>query len=153
MKILTILNKIETVVDNDVYEWASKIDWRIKDGNYFFFQKGSKRFYLHRLIANTPEGFVTDHINGDTLDNLKSNLRVTSNRENLFNFGIRCDNTSGYRGVWFRKSINRWVAEIKKDGKKYHLGSYKTAEEAATVYNEKAKEVFGKYARLNNIKK
>ena len=98
----------------------------------------------------TPDGYVTDHINGNKLDNLKSNLRVTTDKLNRLNAGKRCDNTSGYKGVWKRKN-GRWQAEIKLDGKKYSLGTYETKEESAMAYNIKAKELFGEHARLNSV--
>ena len=62
---------------------------------------------------------------------------------------IRKNNTSGFRGVYFTKRANKWIAAIEKDKKKYHLGHYDTPEEAARAYDAKAKELFGEFARLN----
>lgn len=152
MKILKTVEGFETVVDDDVYEWASKRKWRLSKHGYVSYREGEKRIMLHRLIAQTPEDYITDHINGNKLDNLRCNLRVVTNKQNVWNNGIRNDNSSGYRGVWYRKERCKWQAEIKANGKKYSLGCYKTPEEAAIVYNKKAKELFGEYARLNEIK-
>lgn len=116
MKILNTKDGFETVVDNDVYEWASKIDWVVSSLGYVSYRKGKDRIFLHRLIAKTPDNYITDHVNGNKLDNLTSNLRVVTNKQNVWNNGIRNDNTSGYRGVWFRKDRGRWQAEIKAHG-------------------------------------
>ena len=62
---------------------------------------------------------------------------------------ISRNNTSGFRGVHFRKSLNKWGVVISKDKKRHYLGTYKTAEEAARAYDAKAKELYGQKARLN----
>lgn len=144
---------MDTVIDDDSYEKVKHWVWRLNKYGYVSRREKDKRIFLHREIMQTPEGYITDHINGNKLDNLKSNLRVATDRENVWNQGIRSDNSSGYRGVYFRKDRKRWSAEIKKDGKKYALGCYSSAEMAAKAYNTKAKELFGEYARLNSIKK
>jgi hypothetical protein len=153
MKILKTKDGFETVVDDEVYEWANKIEWRLSKAGYVSYRKGDARIMLHRLIAKTPEDYITDHINGNKLDNLISNLRVVTNKQNVWNNGLRSDNLSGYRGVCFRKDRGTWTSEIKAHGVKYRLGCYKTPEEAAVVYNRKAKELYGEFARLNTINK
>lgn len=153
MKILQTKDGFETVVDDEVYEWARKFEWKISNMGYVSYRKGSDRIFLHRMICKTPDDYITDHINGNKLDNLTCNLRVVTNKQNVWNNGIRNDNSSGYRGVWYRKDRGRWQAEIKAEGKKYSLGCYNTAEEAAVVYNRKAKELYGEFARLNEINK
>lgn len=152
MKILQTDKGVDFVIDDDTYLWAKDINWKLSKFGYVSFRKGTKRVFLHRLVAQTPEDYITDHINGNRLDNLRSNLRVVTNKQNVWNSGLRNDNTSGYRGVHFRKDRGRWTAEIKANGKKHCLGCYNTAEEAAVVYNRKAKELFGDFARLNAIK-
>jgi len=108
-----------------------------------------KREMLHRLIVGAPVGEVVDHINGDTLDNRRSNLRVCSRAENLWNAGKRRHNTSGFKGVCFDKRDGRWYARIRAVGRVHDLGRYKTAEEAAMAYDAKAAELHGPFARLN----
>lgn len=143
---------IDFVVDDETYLWAKDIDWKISAFGYISYRKGKDRIFLHRLVAKTPKNYITDHINGNKLDNLTSNLRVVTNKQNVWNNGLRKDNSSGYRGVYYRKDRGRWSTEIKVDGKKHCLGCYDSAEEAALVYNAKALEYFGEYARLNSIR-
>jgi hypothetical protein len=151
MKILVSVEGTECVVDDDVFEWASTKRWRINDSGYFVCGGGNNKKRLHRLIMNEPEGFDIDHVNGNKLDNLRSNLRICSRQENNYNRGVRSDNTTGFRGVWFDKRTGRFRCEIKKEGKKYSLGTYKTAAEAANAYNYKATELFGEFAWLNEV--
>ncbi len=96
-------------------------------------------------------GLDVDHINGNPLDNRKSNLRVTTHQQNGFNRKISKNNTSGYKGVSFDKRRNKYVANIKVNYKIIYLGGYETAKEAAIAYNEAAKIHFGEYAKLNDI--
>lgn len=151
MKILTAKNDEECVVDDDVYEWAKKIKWHVNNYGYFITGGGNNKKLLHRLIVGETDEYDVDHKNGCKLDNLRANLRLASRAENTYNQGRRLDNTSGYRGVWYRKDRKVWAAEIKKDGKKYSLGCYKTAQEAAIAYNYKAQELFGDFANLNEV--
>ena len=100
--------------------------------------------YAHRLVwlymyGRFPTKYL-DHINGDTSDNRLANLREATNYENQHNQGRRKNNTSGYKGVSWDKSMNKWEAYITKDYKKVHLGYFDTTEEAFKAYTEEAKE-------------
>lgn len=98
--------------------------------------------YLHRyLMAATPDK-VVDHINGDTLDNRRGNLRLATNRENTAN-SRRKENTSGALGVTVMKS-GRFYAAIS-----FGIGAFDTLEEAARAYDAKATELFGDFAMTN----
>lgn len=100
--------------------------------------------YLHREVAarmaELSKGLDVDHINGDTLDNRRSNLRVVTHAENLRNRnGAQANNTSGYVGVRPKYGGRRWVAEIAGE----YIGSFKTREEAATARLAAEKEKWG----------
>lgn len=86
-----------------------------------------------------------------SLDNTLGNLRLCKKQQNEFNTKVRSDNTTGYKGVSFSKSKNKYRSYINKDGHYYHLGYFNTKEEAALTYNQKAISLFGEYARLNEI--
>lgn len=107
-----------------------------------------KQHKLHRLIMDNPVN-VVDHINGNTLDNRRSNLRLCSQANNSANRNKSYKNTSGYKGV--SKARNKWAAKITKDYKVYHIGNYTTPELAALAYNKRAVELFGQFAKLNVI--
>lgn len=109
---------------------------------------------LHRLIAGAEDGQMVDHINGDILDNRRSNLRVCNNSENQRNQRmIRANNATGYKGVSVRRKENRigrpYRACIGVGGRNLELGYFATAEEAAEVYDRAALKHFGEFARIN----
>lgn len=134
-------------------------DWRFEELNQYNWQaawdKKKKSYYakrkpgktMHSVIAGTPKGFHTDHINGDTLYNLESNLRVCTCSQNQMNRGKQRNNTSGYKGV----SMNgrNWQARIRLNKKLIYLGTYPTPEKAARAYDEVAKRLCGEFATLN----
>jgi hypothetical protein len=103
---------------------------------------------MHRQIMGSPRCCV-DHKDGNGLNNQRSNLRCCTTSQNNRNSKIYRTNTSGFRGVVWSKKMNRWVAQIRVGGKSFYLGSYCTKNEAARVYDAKAKEVAGEFARLN----
>ena len=104
---------------------------------------------MHRFIMKPKSNEYVDHINGDKLDNRKENLRICTKKENQRNQKVRKDNTSGYKGVALMAG-KYWRAYITSGGSRQkHLGNFKTKEEAARAYDEKAKEYFGEFARLN----
>jgi hypothetical protein len=104
---------------------------------------------LHNLLMNTPKGMVTDHINGDPLDNRKENLRICTAAENQRNRGANKNNTSGFKGVSWSKRDKIWRAGIGHDGKDIKLGCFEDKEEAARAYDRKAIELHGEFAYTN----
>lgn len=142
------------VVDADDAEAISQTTWRLTTARYAARSQtveGVKRtIYMHRLIAQTPPGLVTDHINGDRLDNRRSNLRSATLSQNGANSTRRC--RSGYRGVYLHKPTGRWLAQVSEGGQARHLGIFDTAEEAAAAYDRAAIAKWGDYARLNLVR-
>lgn len=110
---------------------------------------------LARLVMNAPEGMCVDHINRNTLDNRKVNLRICTGSENGRNSKSKTGSTSRYKGVHVKartKYSKIWIARIGHDGNQIYLGSFTKEEDAAIAYNKKAKELFGEYALLNVIR-
>ena len=107
---------------------------------------------MHRFIMNCPEGSQVDHINGDIMDNRKSNLRICSHSDNMKNRSLYKNNSSGYKGVYLHKAAKKWAASIRiNKGKRKHLGLFDDCIEAARAYNEAALIHHGEFARLNEI--
>lgn len=102
---------------------------------------------MHRFIMNCPKDRVIDHIDGNGLNNQKSNLRICTQKQNMLNQKLRSKNTSGFKGVHFCNREKKWVAAIAIDKKKKFLGYFKTKEEAHDVWVLKAKEVRGEFYR------
>lgn len=114
-------------------------------------RKTGKMLLLHRELLNADPSKKVDHRNGDTLDDRRINLRQCTHAQNISNQKLQKSNKSGYKGVHFDKSRQKWMSYVTKDRKVYHLGRFSTPEEAAMAYNKKALELFGEYARLNQI--
>ena len=106
---------------------------------------------MHREIANTPDGYETDHIDGNKLNNTRANLRICTHAENHRNVGLRSTNTSGYKGVSFYKRYNRWRARIWANDRLVFLGYFDSALEAACAYNNSAMLHYGEFAWLNQV--
>lgn len=94
-----------------------------------------------------------DHINGDKLDNRRSNLRLATNAENAFNRGRNVNNTTGYKGVYRNpgSAVNPFVAKIMVDRRFRYLGSFPTAQEAALAYDAAAVRFAGQFAQVNGV--
>ena len=106
---------------------------------------------MHRFLINAPKGKSVDHINGDTLDNRKENIRLCSHKENIRNRKINKNNKSGYKGVHIENLGKKWISQIVVDGLKIRARGFETAKEAAIHYNNMAIKYFGEFARLNQI--
>lgn len=104
---------------------------------------------LHRLIAGCEDGQLVDHINGNGLDNRRSNLRLCSHVENMQNRRMHRNNQSGHKGVYFDPDLNGrpWRAQIRAHGKKHCLGRFDTAEQACEAYKNAALRLHGPFAR------
>ena len=141
------------LVDDDDYEKLSAYSWSFAGAGYICRRKwvGEKKrvFYIHREITKCPVEMEVDHIDGNKLNNQKSNLRVCTHRENQTNMKLAKDSTSGFKGVSRDKNRNKWRAYITTHGRFINLGSFDTKKEAARAYNEKAYELFGEFAKPN----
>lgn len=111
-----------------------------------------KSILMHRLILNVNDNVTqVDHINHNALDNRRGNLRIATNAENSRNSRIGSNNTSGYKGVSWLKTSQKWRARIMFNRKEINLGCHNNIVEAAKAYNIAAKKYFGKFACLNKI--
>jgi hypothetical protein len=107
-----------------------------------------KRVAMHRLILSARDGDVVDHINGDGLDNRRSNLRIATIQQNAFNQKHH-GGSSRHKGVSYRADSGTWRAYITKDGKRRYLGTFASEDDAARAYNNEAERLFGEHAKLN----
>lgn len=136
----------KTIVDAWNYESLSKFKWREHNG-YAKKSIHKSRYHvaMHRVLLWAPPGYEIDHINGNGLDNRLENLRIVTHAQNIRNMKPR----SKYKGVHWNTKNKKWISQIGINGGRTYLGSFNTQKEAAKAYDQKAKEVFGEYARLN----
>lgn len=125
------------------YAWYSKDNDTYYVCRWFYDKEGKlKVSYLHREIMGSPKGKVTDHVNHDTLDNRRSNLRIITHAQNQQNRkGAQRGSRSGVRGVSWESFTGRWKAQLRLNGKNYNFGRYNTIEEAEKVITQKRKEL------------
>ena len=156
-------NGMITIVDPENLEELMEFKWGIiKNGSYIYASRGTrkksekyKKILMHRFLMNAKEDELVDHINGNTLDNRKCNLRIANKSTNLRNSKLRSDSNCNYKGVSRRISkcgTVRYNARIQIDSKtRIYLGWFKTEIEAAIVYNNAAIKYFGEFAKLNEL--
>lgn len=113
--------------------------------------KKHRMVYMHRLLIGLKYGDKkqADHINGDTLDNRKCNLRVCNHRQNQQNSKSARHSSSKYKGVTWSKNNQKWLARICICGKSIHLGSFSSEKDAAHMYDRVALAEFKKFVKTN----
>jgi hypothetical protein len=153
-----LIKGIKVLIDDEDFERISMHQWSKSKGKnkqtYFSYhlpRSVGGCIYLHKYILNVGKAYTVDHINGDTLDNRKSNLRKCTHAQNIQNAGAR-GGISGYKGVFpiITKSgkVTGYFARIYCNMKRIYLGSAKTAEDAYKLYCDGAIKYHGEFARL-----
>jgi hypothetical protein len=183
MKLIPLTKGLFAKVDDSDYELLSKYKWLAKESDKGHFyaarneprQKGKKRkmIRMHSFIMGEKEGYKIDHIDRDSLNNQRNNLRFSLPYQNSANTRVRINkskDSSKYLGVFkvttpskFIKKdgttstykTTRWVSSIKLNHKTIKLGTFPFTPEgevlAALAYNKAAKELKGEFANLNII--
>ena len=128
-----------------------KYTWHIERARHTCYLRtriGRRWPRFHQLILRRGPGKVIDHIDGNGLNNARSNLRVCSRAQNQQG-AARARKWSEYVGVSFHKARNKWTASIQFRGKKHYLGVYDSQRAAALAYDVKADQLYGRYAKKN----
>lgn len=107
---------------------------------------GAKSVHLHRLLLSAPPHLQVDHINGDTLDNRRVNLRLATPGENARNVPARRHNTSGVKNVCWHKKRGKWQVQVRVDRKLVHGGYFSDLGEAARAAIALRERVHGSFA-------
>jgi hypothetical protein len=156
---VTLNDGYEAIIDAsdvslvDGVNWCAKLSCR-KDGSiksvYAIrntqLEDGSwKTVYMHRVIANTPSGMETDHLDGNGLNNRRENIRNATRAQNAKNKRMNVNNTSGFRGVYADKRRGTWRIQIKVDGKRKYK-SFATLEEAASARADEVAKLYGAFS-------
>ena len=111
----------------------------------------TNRQLMHRMVIQAKNGDIVDHINGDKLDNRKSNLRVVNIAQSNRNRSGKKNSSSQYKGVSWCNKRKCWVVHIKAGNVRKAAAGFKDEIAAAKMYNKFAKELHGDYARLNRV--
>lgn len=140
-------NSIKFIIDIDDYDKVKDICWYASismDGNIYMNNKTKTYISLHRLILNAKKGEYVDHIDRNSLNNKKENLRIVTNQQNGFNSSIKKNNTSGFIGVTLSKDRNKWTSQIKINYKVINLGRFLKKEDAIKARLKAELKYFGK---------
>lgn len=108
---------------------------------------GKTQIRMHQLILKT---IGIDHINGNGLDNRRSNLRKATSSQNNSNRKKSSGKSSKFNGVYWDSDRKKWVAQIKKNGTVLYLGSFKSERLASIIRDKASIRMFGKYGKLNH---
>ena len=131
-------------IDKEDAQEINKFIWRFDHGYI-----RTNTTYLHRMLLGFPKGNI-DHIDGNPLNNQRSNLRICTQQANLMNKRkTSIKKSSIFKGVSWCRKRKLWIAHIMKNYKSYYIGGFKKEIEAANAYNKKAIEFFAQFARLN----
>jgi hypothetical protein len=155
MKEIHLTRGLVALVDDEDYEWINKFRWYSTNG-YATRREGNRdnrmSFLMHRdilgLIKN--DGILVDHINHDTLDNRKENLRKCGYRENSMNQKISSRNKVGHKGVYFHAAKKKWMARVYINGKQTYLGYFLSVEAAHKAYCDAAVKHYGEFANFGD---
>jgi hypothetical protein len=134
------------------HTWFAQINSRV--GNYYAKTQTrvsgeavrQRHLPMHQLLCPVSDGFVVDHVNGNSLDNRRSNLRLVTTQQNAFNRRLCADNKVGFKGVALVKG-GKYQATLKVNDKAIYLGRFATPELAHAAYCSAAKEHFGEFWR------
>jgi hypothetical protein len=140
--------KCSAIIDLFDIEKCSLYKWHCQHEGYVMSRIAKSRGYifLHNFIMNnTSHEYIVDHINHNTLDNRKNNLRICSYSNNNMNSVIRKNNTSGCKGVSYSKRDKNWEAYIAINGVRIRHISFDTFEEAVVARKLWEQEFFGEY--------
>lgn len=149
MKTIQLTQAQVVKVSDEDYEELNRYKWvacRRSNSNEFV---ATRTIFMSRQITNAPTGMVVDHINGDSLDNRRENLRICTEAENQHN---RKKNKNGhplYKGIHWNKRSCKWQARIGINGRDHHIGYFNSDQDAALAYDTKAREAYGKFAKTN----
>jgi hypothetical protein len=162
MKRIKLTQGKYAIVDDEDYAFLNRLDWYLNPANEkshaiacrsFGFKGRHFEISMQSLLIRQKKNGLIRHRNGDGLDNRKSNLELINPSVMKHSAVKNRFKLSSYKGVSFNRycKYKRWRAEIMKQGKKYFLGGFRSEEEAALAYNDKAKELYGEFAYQNVI--
>ena len=131
------------IIDASDYEKVKEYCWRKNIDGYIVTTVGRKNLFLHRFIMEVSDDMVVDHINHDTGDNRKLNLRCVSQSKNMQNARNNRRNIDGVKGVTFDRKWKKWIARITVNKETIRLGYYDTFEEAVASRKTAEEKYFG----------
>ena len=140
------------IVDDSDFRWLNRWRWQVNTKGYAIHihyirmingKQENKTISMHRIILNAPKNKQVDHINHNILDNRRNNLRLCTSSQNSMN--RKPLSLTGLKGI-YKKSKNRWGAEINTGDTRIFLGSFISPIDAANAYEKASRKLFGEFA-------
>lgn len=155
MKEIPLTKGYVAIVDDADFDFLSQWKWHVNVGpKHVYAMRNSKpengkrhHIIMHRVLCPADSSFDIDHINGNSLDNRRENLRVATRTQNMWNRSPNAKGKSKYKGVMWHKQHQKWLAAIQVNKKRYHIGLFLDEEEAGRAYAKRAAELFGEFNR------
>jgi hypothetical protein len=143
--------KHKMIIDDEDHNLFLSNKWKIvkADAKLVYVISLKERIRFHRLVMNAQPGEIIDHINGNTLDNRKNNLRKVTHQENIWNGRIRKNNKSGIQGVSYNEKKKKWRAYLNVNDKFY--GKEFLNKEEAIKYRKFLEQKYIKIELLNQF--
>ncbi len=150
VRYIALTRGLYATVSTEDYERLNKYRWSASPsgGGKMYARRNTKHgtVLMHREIMNPPPGMVVDHIDGNGLNNHRTNLRLCSAQQNECNKPPR-GRRSKFKGVYPRGG--KWYSTLRHEGVPYYLGTFDTEIEAARARDHKAVELQGPFAYVN----
>jgi methyl coenzyme M reductase subunit D len=159
MKTIPLTRGMVALVDDADFEFLNQWKWFSKSSNrrkLFYAARWTRTngiricVLMHRVLIGAKEGQQVDHKDRCSLNNQKSNLRLSNQSQNLGNKSIGINNTSGYKGIIWNKRLDRWCAQICVNYNKVWLGTFNDKQSAVQAYDRASKAYFGQFSANNH---
>jgi hypothetical protein len=147
------------LVDDDKYEYLNQWKWNYhitnRDKTGYAVRLTSRKnpprktIRMHRVVLNYFGPLFVDHINRNGIDNRRSNLRLATKNQSIYNKSYSCNNKNKAKGVTQVKDKHGapkyWIARVTESGKRHYLGVFKSKRSALIAYNKAAKRLHGEF--------
>ena len=151
----TLSDGTKFLIDADMIEAVSEHYWKFKEKKKYIISSGRNDglIRLHRFVLGlTDENVIVDHINRNTLDCRRENLRIVTDQQNSMNKSLQKNSTTGYTGVVYLKDKNRYRSVIGLNKRRIYLLTSASPEECAQAYNIAADLIFGEFrGHVNDV--
>jgi len=148
---VTLTRGYEAIIDAADVPLVEGFNWCVNGREPWLYavriNNKNKILYMHRMLMCFPESLFVDHIDGNSLNNRRANLRLATMSQNVQNSRKQHRNASGFKGAVWSKQKSKWIARIRHNNVLHYLGSFDTPEAAHSAYVAASEVMFGEFAR------
>lgn len=145
-----ISGKYKMIIDEECYEKIAGYSLHVNSKGYaevrFTENKKLKSILIHRVVVSAGKNEIVDHVNGNTLDNRKENLRIVTRNQNMQNCKTYKSSSTGFKGVSWHSSAKKYIARIQVNKSRMIIGYYDDINDAILARKEASKKYHGEYS-------